>query len=101
MDSFLCVGREVLFAGMELGAIWADQVLEVWRALINVADGLEDSILAHVFRGERVAASDLGCQGHRVVHVINILFCPITHVSHESSQVVSVWHCDRAVPVVL
>ena len=59
---------------MELRAIRADQVLEVRRALINVANGLKYSILAHVFRGELVAASDLGCQGHRVVHVVNILF---------------------------
>ena len=59
---------------MELRAIRADQVLEVRRALINVANGLKYSILAHVFRGELVAASDFGRQGHRVVHVVNILF---------------------------
>ena len=86
---------------MQLGAILADQVLKVRRSLVDISHSLEDTVLADILGGKFVPSAHFRSQRYRIVHIVDVLLRPVTHVPHKPIKVVPLRHCNRAVSVVL
>lgn len=69
---------------MELGTILANEVLQLARFLIDVPDGLEDTVLTNVLRWELPASGERRTKRHSIVHVIDVLLRPATHITDET-----------------
>ena len=64
-------------------------------------DGFVNTILSNVFRRELIVIGSSTSEWHRVVHVINILLSPLSKVTNETVEVMTLGHIDCAVFVVV
>jgi len=68
---------------------------------VNVADCFVNSILTNIFAWELILIASGSCKRYSVMHVINILFSPLSEVFNEAVKVMAFWHFNSTVFVVI
>jgi len=86
---------------MKLRAISTHKRSQLLWLLVDVTDSLINSILSHVFRWELIVSTNSSSQWNCVMHEINIFLCPASEVSNETIHIMSLWHGNWAVSIVL
>lgn len=100
-DSFLQVSGKVAFAGVEGGAVSGKKMSEMAAFGINVSDSFVNTVLTNILSRELVAITKALSQRNSVVREVNILFSPVSKVTHKSVEIVTLWHIDSTVLIIL
>ncbi len=57
---------------------------EVAILLVNMFNSFVNTVLANVLRWELVLVSCANCKGNCIVHMVNVLLCPLSKVTDKS-----------------
>ena len=100
-NSLFQFAGKVLIASFKAIAIFADQVCQVTVLFVNVANCFVDSILTNILPWELILIASGSCERNSVMHVINILLCPLSEIFNEAIKIVAFWHFNSTVFVVI
>ena len=82
-------------------AVLTNQVSQVTVLSVYMFYSLVNTILADVFRRELVVICSCTSKWHCVVHVVNVLLCPLSEITDKPVQVMSLRHFNCAIFVVV
>lgn len=85
---------EVSLACVERVAIFVEQMLQRLIVGVDVFNGFVDTILTNILSIELIATALTSGKWDSVVHVINILFSPVSEVTNEAIVVVPLWQIN-------